>query len=652
MRVGTNHITLLYFGVLFISLAHPIVILKDSQMADKVGLSKSLKESLLKEDLPLLPSGGTALNQALTLDSVYAYANSKNLPLLNLLDLEPVETLMYAEACVAKWEQVLCEASLTGTLVHNSKKYYVDKNQILLLKTRVDNARADLAMLQKNSGVVPIDGGLRKETLMNALYKKAVAGDLNAMKYLYDRVEGKVANEQDVDTEYSTKPLIYDIIMHFHAKQLEVLNSGSGTKICECSRRSGKSRLMAAWALMTCLSKPRTNALIIGQTQELEEGIVDAELQMMIDDLQLKDSKGKRLNWRRLENNSKLMVRGLSNTRQPDVIRGFGRAKFVGIDEFFHLDDTDLEYLQENVITPMQQDFGMEFIQLLCGTPASRRGTWGDKVWDTWKIPHFHWTSFDNPYEPDPDAFIDRICLERGITRDHPTIRREYLGEHGIYETEWMLYPRWETYNLEKDGVYPQINVDSIYCGIDYGTRACSALVAVAWDTVARRGFVWFESKFTMNECGPGEAQFERLQEMVRQCWSQAFTFFPKMPKKEANNCMVWSADYSDKMLTQLLAYKVNLQGETLHINIQDAMKGKGSKNLMRDKIRGLLATGSLLLPEDGLTETECKLTMLKKDKLGNVTDQLDDKLFHPDILPALRYALWEPMQKELINGK
>ena len=56
----------------------------------------------------------------------------------------------------------------------------------------------------------------------------------------------------------------------------------------------------------------------------------------IIRDCRLKDTKGNVLNWRKLDNGSKIMVRGLSNTKDPDQIRG-NKAKVIVIDEFFHL---------------------------------------------------------------------------------------------------------------------------------------------------------------------------------------------------------------------------------------------------------------------------------------------------------------------------
>jgi hypothetical protein len=74
-------------------------------------------------------------------------------------------------------------------------------------------------------------------------------------------------------------------------------------------------------------------------------------------------------------------------------------------------------------------------------------------------------------------------------------------------------------------------------------------------------------------------------------------------------------------------------------------------KILMEDKIRDLLRTGGLLIPAGGKTEEECIKTILKRDPQGNIMLDIDDKVYHPDLLPALRYAMWNAIGTEVVKG-
>ena len=75
-----------------------------------------------------------------------------------------------------------------------------------------------------------------------------------------------------------------------------------------------------------------------------------------------------------------------------------------------------------------------------------------------------------------------------------------------------------------------------------------------------------------------------------------------------------------------------------LRLNIQNAHKTE--KVIMQDKIKDLLRTAGLLLIEGGKTAEECDKTVLKRGPNGEVLPEVDNKVYHPDLLPAMRYAL------------
>ena len=78
----------------------------------------------------------------------------------------------------------------------------------------------------------------------------------------------------------------------------------------------------------------------------------------------------------------------------------------------------------------------------------------------------------------------------------------------------------------------------------------------------------------------------------------------------------------------------------------------KHDKIYVQDKIRDLLRTAFLLLPENGKTAKECEMTVLKRDMQGNLLLDIDDKVYHPDLLPALRYSLWPIIGLEVIRQR
>jgi hypothetical protein len=73
----------------------------------------------------------------------------------------------------------------------------------------------------------------------------------------------------------------------------------------------------------------------------------------------------------------------------------------------------------------------------------------------------------------------------------------------------------------------------------------------------------------------------------------------------------------------------------------------------MQDKIAALLRTGALLLPKGGKTATECDKTILMRDEnTGGVLPEIDEKYYHPDLLDALRYAMWNAVDEDIMSER
>ena len=590
------------------------------------------------------------------LDDMYSTAEALGLSLYELIQQQPMECIKAAEHDVAEWTRVMSEAALTGTIVvadaeGGSNVVKVNRQITDLLKTRVTQAHTTLESIMNYALSVTSKGTLRKDQVIQTLYNQAIVkGNVKALTYLIDRIEGRVGDANDKKYDYSNAYNVYKIVSAMFAKQLDVLNSGHGSKIVCCSRRAGKTVLAASTILINCLSQPNTTCMYIGKTMELAEDLLHKTMDQMIDDLQLVDSSGKRLNYKKFDNGSDIIVRGLSNTKDPDMIRG-QKAKVVIIDEFFHMvEDGLLEYMIKEVLEPMQMDYANEYITMFIGTPPKVKGTYGEKMWVESTIPHFHWTYEDNPYPKGQDkrAFVEAKLQEKGLDWSSPYAQREYLGQFA-YDEDALLYPVFHTYNPET--YEPLFNVTSIYCGIDYGVSDSNAVVAVAWDDEMRQGFVFFESKNNRLQVDASMSMLDHLKREVKILWDMALDFFPSYNAVEANKRIYWSADSSDQQLTQELMYNIRVRGDDkLKLNIVNAHKV--DKSIMQDKIRDLLRTGDLLLPSGSKIEAECEKTILKRLDNGSILPEVDDKYYHPDLLPALRYALWDAVGMEVVKTK
>lgn len=61
----------------------------------------------------------------------------------------------------------------------------------------------------------------------------------------------------------------------------------------------------------------------------------------------------------------------------------------------------------------------------------------------------------------------------------------------------------------------------------------------------------------------------------------------------------------------------------------------------MFDKIRDVLRKGDLLIMKGSKCENELQSTILKRGPNGEVYKEVDNAVFHPDLLPPMRYAMW-----------
>lgn len=579
---------------------------------------------------------------------VYVMASEQGISLETFVRNDPDYAVRLAESVVAYWSGILTSVALTGTLTSeddngNPVEYAITKNQAKMIELKLSQANRELDNVNELAIMVFKPGEQKKDHMMRNMYHQAVRkGNTRMMMYLIDRAEGRPGETKTVDLDYDNAYNIYMIIHTLFDKQLNVLNSGSGTKLICCSRRAGKTHMLVAICLVEALRRPNTTIIYIGETMELTEGLFDKAANDIINACGLKDKRGKRFNWKKIDNGSKVLIRGLSNTKDPDQIRG-NSAKVIVIDEFFHLKGELLQYLYDEVLQPMQMDFADDYKFICAGTPPSIKHTFGEYAWRNWEVDKFQWTWRDNPHPVALEKrkeYVDRVLKEKGLTWETPFARREYNGEWA-YDDDLILYPDYHTYNPRE--IIPQMHVDLILFGIDYGVGDNDTLIGIAWDSTESRGYVFWEDKFNRLDIKDRTiSQLQYLRGQVKSAWRTALDFFPNMEPFEANKRILWDADDSDQHLTDDMNINVHLTGEkydTLKLQIQNAHKT--DKLIMQDKIKDLLRTAGLLLIEGGKTADECDKTVLRRGPNGEVIPEVDNKVYHPDLLPAMRYALW-----------
>lgn len=609
------------------------------------GIRKMLQRPASDDSLPV--NNNKASELLPQFDSIFEIARAENMTVAEFVQHDPQYALRLVENCYANWQNLLTSASITGGIDMPGEngeveRYAVSKNQTKLIELRIREAAKQVELVNELVITSYKDDDQRKDTLERAMYKRALHGDSRMAIYLHDRVDGRPAETKQVEYDYDNAYNIYAIIKTLFDKQLDVLNSGNGVKLICCSRRAGKTHLLVALLMIECLRKPRTQVMYIGETMELSEALVNKAAQDIIDVCQLKNKRGMRFDWKHFDNGSSIVIRGLSNTKDPDQIRGKA-AKVIVIDEFFHLKSELLEYMQREVLEPMQMDYADDYMFVCAGTPPRVKGTYGEKVWKTWDVPHFSWTWRDNPHPVNLESrkqFVDKVLHDKGLDWSSSFARREYNGEWA-YDDDLLLYPEFHSY--DKREAIPTLKASRVLFGIDYGVGDNDTIWGCVWNDDEKRGYQFWEDKFNrLDIMDRSISQLEYLGEQVKAAWRAALDYFPELSPKEANKRILWDADDSDQHLTDYFNINLRLEGEgyeDLRLNITNAHKT--DKSIMYDKIRDLLRRGDLLLIKNGKCEHEVMSTILKRGPNGEVYKEVDLKAYHPDLLPAMRYALW-----------
>lgn len=579
------------------------------------------------------------------LDSIYEIASANHLPLLQFIAEDPEYAVMCVEMSYAKWTNVMTQAALTGCLTTEEGNVSITKNQIHALELRIKQAKYELDLVTDYA--VSMSGeGKKRDHLLRTLYMNAVMHrDTKAIIYLIDRLDGRPGEARVAELSYDNAYNIYMILHTLFDKQLNVLNAGNGTILVCCSRRAGKTHMLVACLLIECMRRPNTTCIYIGETMELSEGLIDAAANEIVEACHLQDKRGKRFNWRRMDNGSQILVRGLSNTKDPDQIRG-NKAKVIVIDEFFHLKSNLLEYLQREVLQPMQMDYADDYKFLCAGTPPQIKGTYGEMAWKTWEVPHFSWTWRDNPHPVNVEArevYVEQAIAEKGLTWDTPFVRREYNGEWA-YDDDLVLYPNYKVYD-PAEGI-PQWPISRVFFGIDYGVSDSDAIVGFAWSDDEGKGYELFECKFNRLDIKDRTiSQLEYLKMQVMEAWERALNCFrvdDPESAKQANKRILWDADDNDQHLTEELSIDCKFNDDTYgNISLQIANAHKTDKKIMWDKIDEKMRKGELLIMKGGKLEHECISTILLRGPNGEIYNEIDEGAFHPDLLPAMRYCLW-----------
>lgn len=248
----------------------------------------------------------------------------------------------------------------------------------------------------------------------------------------------------------------------------------------QCSRRAGKTNALAIKFFETLKNHPKSICYYIALTNDSAMEIMWPVLQELNDKFKLgyEFTPSKRIMSH--ANGAKLKIYGSDTKNFIKRLKG-RKTPGVGIDEAQDF-GPHLQSLIDDVITPMLADYEDSWLALT-GTPGPvPQGYFFDVTQNSKYGYSLHkWSLLENPYMPDPAAFIDDLKKRREWDDNHPTLLREWKN-NWILDTDSL----WIRYTASKNDYkeLPTLSKGKKYSyilGVDWGFKDSDALAVLAY---------------------------------------------------------------------------------------------------------------------------------------------------------------------------
>lgn len=278
-----------------------------------------------------------------------------------------------------------------------------------------------------------------------------------------------------------------------------------------CSRRSGKTEGGACMALDAMQNTPDGVVLYITESRVNAKRIFWSTLKRVAREADVGAIAHEGELRLVLPNGATCYLLGVHDKDAIEKVRGLPIC-LVLLDEAQVL--KNLKSLVEDSLEPALMDFDGRVV--LSGTPAPVPAGY---FWECINNPeweHFSWTVFDNPWilkksKKTPQEHLDATLKRRGVTKDDPSIQREWFGRW-VYDPNSLVFRYAEAINHYE--TLPTVTGgkwECIVCG-DLGWDDADALGVLEWNTT--RPDLWLTEehvmpKQTITQLG------EKLREMV-----------------------------------------------------------------------------------------------------------------------------------------
>lgn len=445
-----------------------------------------------------------------------------------------------------------------------------------------------------------------------------VAGQYLAKQLFQDDIISSLDAQTEKLLSKDIDFLEYRIMKQLFKEQREVfLDTMVRRKCIMCSRRAGKTELNARLLVRACaipnspcLYVNLTFANAINQTfDKILECAKAIELPVQ--------SSSKADGFIIFANGSSITFKGNTNKAEADKIRGY-KYRLAIIDEA--QSQVNMPYLINEVVEPLLMDFA-DSVMILTGTPPRVKNTYFEKAWNSKGWQNYHWTMFENPYIPNAEEQLEKICEEKGLGKDSDFIQREYYGVIA-YDTEAQVFKDYKTFETVPEEFMPT----DIVIGVDFGFSDYNGVVSLAFNKDTMECYAFNENKFN-------KSTSSAVIECVKNHYENAKMFMVDRAKRlnkdaDLTNITIVT-DSNEKAICFELSMNNKLPAYPCY---------KYDKVMAISQLSDWCRTGKIKVLKDGHLAEEFDMTVYKRDDNDNITSEIDDS-YHPDIADALLYA-------------
>lgn len=484
--------------------------------------------------------------------------------------------------------------------------------------------RAGLAAMLDDDGLKDFIQRFKRQTKNTKSYSYRKLVDLIVAPDILEQIETQLERRKREDRDFVS----FRIWKSCFDVQQQILLSAHKRIYMMAGRRAGKTevnvRLMAD-AQATCQYEGGARILYVGKTITTGVEQVWNPLMKILGELGIQAvEKRRNEGFIQLADGGQVFIRGNATTEEREKLRGF-KWDLAIVDEA--QSQAQLKYLIEDILEPALVDRKGKLV--VSGTGPRVRGTyWEELLWmGSHEALRVNWNLSQNPKIDDPTA-LDKLRQEKGLSENDPLFVREYLGKIAYDDDALVIRLTPANYFTDADletwlkGI-PVTDVRFV-AGLDYGFVDADgfSIICYAQGRLER----WLVHEYKARRTGVTE-----LAEAVRTGIKYIQTHPLFAPLTEKKFLIYADTGGAGKKIGYDLATQYQLP-------VQDAYKV--NKDLAIELLQDEARRGMLKVRAGGAFDEEARHTVFRRNEQDQLTREIDDETYHPDLMDAVTYSL------------